>query len=93
MTFDDPFQLGTIQQISLPDGDAIPKRLESLGRANKCRYEVTVFDRLPNDLQSNGPSGAQYNHLHAVPPFRTPNAFGLSVDAGSHAAGTLDAFS
>ena len=51
MTFDNPFKLGAIQQISLLDGDAIPKWLESLRRANKCRYGMTVFDRLPNDLQ------------------------------------------
>ena len=84
MTFDNPFKLGAIQQISLLDGDAIPKWLESLRRANKCRYGMTVFDRLPNDLQPRAPCGAQYNKLHAAPYSRTPSAFGLSVDVVFH---------
>jgi len=84
MTFDNPFKLGAIQQISLLDGDAIPKWLESLRRANKCRYGMTVFDRLPNDLQPRAPCGAQYNQLHAARRSGTPGAFGTSVDGVSH---------
>src|SRR5258705_5872617 len=84
MTFDNTFKLGIIQQIPLLDGNAIPKRLESLRRANKCRYRMTVFDRPPNDLQPRAPGGTQYNQLHAGLRSRTLSAFGLSADVASH---------
>ena len=48
-------------KISLLDDDAIPKRLESIRRANKCRHRMTVFNRLPDDLHSRAPCGTQYN--------------------------------
>ena len=77
MTLNNPFKLGTIQQISLLDGDAIPKWLESLGRANKCRDGMTTFKRLPNDLQSRAPCGTEYNELHNAPLSRTPRVLRL----------------
>ena len=70
MTFNNRFKLGAVQQIALLDGNAILKRLEPLRRANKCRHGMTVFNRLPNDLQPGGPRGPQYNQLHGVSHIR-----------------------
>jgi hypothetical protein len=61
MTLYDPFQVRTIQQVSLLHADAIPKRLQPLRRANQRCDRMTAFKRLPNDLQ---PGGTQYNQLH-----------------------------
>ena len=51
MILNNPFKLCSVQQISLIDSDAIPKAPESVRRANKRGHGMTVFDRLPNDLQ------------------------------------------
>src|SRR5260370_6345779 len=67
MTCKDPLKLFTIQQVSVLYGDAIPKRLEPLRRANKCRHGMNAFNRLADDLHSRAPSGAQYNQIHAAP--------------------------
>jgi len=42
-----------------------PFWFESLRRANKCRYGVTVLNCLPNDLYSSASSGSQHNKLHS----------------------------
>src|SRR5216683_964462 len=76
MPFNYGFKLGSIQEISLLDADAITKRLKSLRRANKCRDRMTMFNRLPNDLQPRAPGGSQYNQLHAASLSRTLSAFG-----------------
>ena len=84
MTFDDPFKLGAIQQISLLDGDAIPKWLESLRRANKCSYGMTVFDGLPNELQSRATGGTQYNQFPAARRSGPPCVFECGVSLVFH---------
>src|SRR6267154_3070544 len=76
MTCNYGFKLGSIQEISLFDDDAITKRLESLRRANKCRNRVTMFNRLSNDLQPRAPGGSQYNQLHAASVSTTLSVFG-----------------
>ena len=61
VTLNNLFKLGTIQHISLLDRNAVVERLESLGRANKCRHAMTAFNRLSYDLQSRAACGTQYN--------------------------------
>src|SRR5258708_7063658 len=70
------FKLGSIQEISLLDADAITKRLESLRRANEGSDRMTLLHRLPNDLQPRAPGGSQYNQLHAASLSRTLSVFG-----------------
>jgi hypothetical protein len=43
-------EIGAVQQIPLPDGDAIRKLLQSIRGTNLCRDRVTLLDRLPNNL-------------------------------------------
>jgi hypothetical protein len=57
VTLNDAFKLDTIEQISVRDGDAILKGLESLGGANKCGHGMTAFNGLPDDLKSRAPCG------------------------------------
>jgi hypothetical protein len=70
VTLDSPFKLGAIQQISLVDGNAILKWLESLRRANKRGHGMTAVNRLPDNLQPNTPCGPKYSEFHRALAFR-----------------------
>src|SRR5260370_7343982 len=83
MPFNYGFKLGSIQEISLLDADAITKRLKSLRRANKCRDRMTMFNRLPNDLQPRAPGGSQYNQLHAASLSKTVSALPTASNSPS----------
>ena len=61
------FKVDRIEQISLPERDAISKFLESIRRANQRRHRMTAFDRLLDDLDSCAACGSQYNQLHISP--------------------------
>jgi hypothetical protein len=50
-----PLTTALVARIAFLQGNAVPKRRESLRRADKGRHGVTVFNRLPNDLQSGAP--------------------------------------
>ena len=84
VTHDDSFKLGTVQQISLLHGDAVLERLESLRRANKCRYGVTLFNRLANDFQAGAPGGTQHQQLHAAVRATGQRAYGFRIELHSH---------
>jgi hypothetical protein len=69
MALNDLLKFGTIEQIPLLYGDAIPKRLEPLWRANEGGYGMTSFDCLPDDFESRAARGTQHNQLHGDPRF------------------------
>jgi hypothetical protein len=57
-------KLVVVQQIALPDGDAIMERLEPFGRTNKGGHRMASFYCLPNDFQSRSACRAQYDQFH-----------------------------
>jgi hypothetical protein len=58
VTLDRCLDLGSIKQVSLYNGNPIPKGLQAIRIANKGRHHVTVFNRLPDDLHANPPGRA-----------------------------------
>jgi hypothetical protein len=59
-------QVGAVQQIALLDGHAIVEWFEPLGRADKCRYGVTLFYGLANDLEAGASGGSEDNEFHGL---------------------------
>ena len=84
VSFDHPFEFGSIEQISFLDGDAVAKRFKSLRRAHQRGHRMAAFYRLPNNFQSDAPRGTEYNQFHAALCSRPPSGLGFSIDVVSH---------
>jgi hypothetical protein len=66
MSLDDLLKGRAIQQISLPDADAVLKLLKPVRGANQCRHNMATSECLLDEFQSRAAGCAQHNQFQAL---------------------------